>query len=57
MDSYSITDAGFRVGDFIEITDENDEDKLEDFNETRFEIVGLVNTPIFLDYQRGSTDI
>ena len=57
VDSYSITDAGFRVGDFIEITDENDEDKLEDFNETRFEIVGLVNTPIFLDYQRGSTDI
>ena len=57
VDSYSITDAGFRVGDFIEITDENDEDKLEDFNETRFEIVGLVNTPIYLDYQRGSTDI
>ena len=57
VDSYSITDAGFRVGDFIEITDENDKDKLDEFKETRFEIVGLVNTPIYLDYQRGSTDI
>ena len=57
VDSYSITDAGFRVGDRIELTDENDEDKLEDFKVTSFEIVGLVNTPIYLDYQRGSTDI
>ena len=57
VDAYSITDAGFRVGDHIEITDENDEDRLEDFKVTDFEIVGLVNTPIYLDYQRGSTDI
>ena len=57
VDAYSITDEGFRVGDHIEITDENDEDKLEDFKVTDFEIVGLVNTPIYLDYQRGSTDI
>lgn len=57
VDSYSITDAGFRVGDFIEITDENDKDKLDEFKERKFKIVGLVNTPIYLDYQRGSTDI
>ena len=57
IDAYSITDEGFRVGDHIEITDENDKDKLKDFNVKDFEIVGLVNTPIYLDYQRGSTDI
>ena len=57
IDSYSITDAGFRVGDHIELTDENDKDKLDDFKVRDFEIVGLVNTPIYLDYQRGSTDI
>jgi putative ABC transport system permease protein len=57
VDSYSITDDGFRVGDHIEMTDENDKDKLKDFKVTDFEIVGLVNTPIYLDYQRGSTDI
>ncbi len=57
LDAYSITDEGFHVGDHIEITDENDKDKLKEFNEKDFEIVGLVNTPIYLDYQRGSTDI
>ena len=57
VDAYSITDEGFHVGDHIEITDENDKDKLKDFKVKDFEIVGLVNTPIYLDYQRGSTDI
>ena len=57
VDAYSITDEGFHVGDRIVITDENDEDKLEDFRVRDFEIVGKVNTPIYLDYQRGSTDI
>ena len=57
VDAYSITDEGFQVGDHIELTDENDKDKLDDFKVTDFEIVGTVNTPIYLDYQRGSTDI
>ncbi|MBE6027622.1 MAG: FtsX-like permease family protein [Clostridiales bacterium] len=57
VDAYSITDAGFRVGDSIEITDENDKDKRKQFKVKEFKIVGLVNTPIYLDYQRGSTDI
>ena len=57
VDAYSITDEGFRVGDHIELTEENDKDKFDNFEVTDFEIVGLVNTPIYLDYQRGSTDI
>ena len=57
IDAYSITDEGFRVGDHIELTEENDKDTLKEFNVKDFEIVGLVNTPIYLDYQRGSTDI
>lgn len=57
VDSYSITDEGYHIGDFIEITDENDKDKLKDFKVKKYEIVGTVNTPIYLDYQRGSTDI
>ena len=57
VDAYSITEEGFHVGDHIEITDENDKDRLKDFKVKDFEIVGLVNTPIYLDYQRGSTDI
>lgn len=57
VDSYSITDDGFKIGDHIELNDENDKDRLDSFNVTDFEIVGKVNTPIYLDYQRGSTDI
>ena len=57
IDAYSITDEGFRVGDSIEITDENDKDRLGEFKVKEFEIVGLVNTPVYMDYQRGSTDI
>ena len=57
IDDYSITDDGYKVGDRVEITDENDKDKLKEFKVKEFEIVGTVNTPIYLDYQRGSTDI
>ena len=57
VDAYSITDEGYKVGDHIEITDENDKDKLKQFRVKDFDIVGTVNTPIYLDYQRGSTDI
>ena len=57
VDAYSITDEGFHVGDHIVLTDENDEDKLDNFKVRDYEIVGKVNTPIYLDYQRGSTDI
>ena len=57
VDDYTIADEGYRIGDTIEITDENDSDRLDEFKVTEFEIVGKVNTPIYLDYQRGSTDI
>ena len=57
VDAYSITDEGFHVGDRIVLSDENDKDKLKQFSVHDFEIVGTVNTPIYLDYQRGSTDI
>lgn len=57
VDAYSITDEGFTVGDSIILTGDNDEDKLDQFKVKEFKIVGTVNTPIYLDYQRGSTDI
>lgn len=57
VDDYSITDEGFTLGDSIVLTDENDSDTLEQFRYKEFKIVGTVNTPIYLDYQRGSTDI
>jgi len=57
VDAYSITDEGYTIGDTIVLTDDNDKDKLKQFTSKEFKIVGTVNTPIYLDYQRGSTDI
>ena len=57
VDDYHITSEGYRVGDTIRLTDTNDKDTLKKFRHREYKIVGTVNTPIYLDYQRGSTDI
>lgn len=57
IDDYHIDSEGYKTGDTIYLTDTNDEDTLEKFRYREFKIVGTVNTPIYLDYQRGSTDI
>ncbi len=56
-DDYSMESEGFKVGDRIILSDNNDKDRLEDFKCREFKVVGTVNSPIYLDYQRGSTDI
>ena len=56
-DDYHIDSEGYRTGDTIVLTDSNDEDTLEQFRSREYKIVGTVNTPVYLDYQRGSTDI
>ena len=57
IDDYHIDSEGFKAGDIITLTDTNDKDTLKKFKCREFKIVGTVNTPIYLDYQRGSTDI
>ena len=57
MDANNMTGSGYAVGDTITITDDNDEDRLKDFKVREFRIVGTVNTPLYMDYQRGFTDI
>ena len=57
MDANNMTGSGHAVGDVITITDDNDEDRLKDFKVREFRIVGTVNTPLYMDYQRGFTDI
>lgn len=57
IDDYHIDNEGYKTGDTITLTDSNDEDTLENFRYREYKIVGTVNTPIYLDYQRGSTDI
>lgn len=56
-DDYSMDGEGFKVGDRIVLSDSNDEDRLVSFKSREFTVVGTVNSPLYLDYQRGSTDI
>ena len=54
-DSYFM-DESF-IGKEIIISPQNDSDTLEALAYDRYTIVGLVNTPLFLNMQRGSTSI
>ncbi|MBR0380550.1 MAG: FtsX-like permease family protein [Mogibacterium sp.] len=57
IDANNMTGSGFSIGDVITVADDNDEDRLKDFRVREFTVVGSVNTPIYMDYQRGSTDV
>ena len=57
IDDYHIDSEGYQTGDTIVLTESNDKDTLEKFRHREYTIVGTVNTPVYLDYQRGSTDI
>lgn len=57
INDYSMEGGGFRTGDRIRLSDSNDAAGLVSFRTREFTVVGTVCSPIFLDYQRGSTDI
>jgi len=57
MDSYTITGGDYEIGGKVTISENNDDDTLDSFKVKEFTIVGTVNTPIYMDYQRGSTTI
>ena len=56
VDDYGLK-AGFKIGDTLTISENNEEDTYKSFKNKEFKVVGTVSTPLFLDYQRGSTTI
>ena len=58
-DSECLGDANgsFRLGDVLTLTEENDEDTMDAFREKEFKIVGIANTPLYLNFERGSTSL
>ncbi len=54
VDDYA---SSFKVGDTVVLSDDNDKDALKNIRYREFKVVGTVTTPIFLDYQRGSTSL
>lgn len=47
----------YKIGQYITIADSNSASTAEKFSVKKYKIVGLASSPLFLDYQRGSTDI
>ena len=45
------------IGSVIRITGDNTEDTLEMFGERTYTIVGLVNSPLYLNFERGTSSI
>lgn len=45
------------IGDYITISDTNDSDTSGMFKYKKYKIVGLVESPLYLNYQRGSTSL
>ncbi|MCF0140760.1 MAG: ABC transporter permease [Mogibacterium sp.] len=49
--------AGFKIGDKVIISTENDEDTIKSFKIKEFKVVGLVSSPLYLDYQRRVSSV
>ena len=45
------------IGSVIHITDDNTEDTLEMFGERTYTIVGLANSPLYMNFERGTSSI
>ncbi len=49
--------SGLKIGDVIRITESNDSDTLDLMAVREFTVVGLCNSPLYLNYERGGTSI
>ncbi len=45
------------VGSVLTVTDNNDEDTLEMFRERSYTVVGIVRSPYYINFERGTTSI
>ncbi|MCM1047041.1 MAG: ABC transporter permease [Clostridiales bacterium] len=56
-----VLDAGMAgesmIGSHITVTENNNEDTLEMFNNTTYTIVGIVQSPCYINFERGTTAI
>lgn len=49
--------GGYKIGDKILISDANKKSHRKMFKTDEFTIVGFINSPLYLDYERGTTSI
>ena len=46
-----------QVGDTVSILDTNEEDTIDAFSQTKYEVVGKVKSPLYINFERGTTSI
>lgn len=49
--------ADYGIGSVLEITENNDEDTLDMFSERNLEVVGIIRSPLYINFERGNTSI
>lgn len=57
VDNSSLADGNYKIGDKIMVAEVNDEDDADAFKVKEFTITAYVNSPLFLDYERGTASI
>ncbi|MBQ0017627.1 MAG: FtsX-like permease family protein [Clostridiales bacterium] len=57
VDDYNLKGGMYKVGATIKLSSNNDKGTLKKFNEKEFKIVGRISSPLYLDYQRGSSSL
>lgn len=45
------------LGSVIYLSEDNEEDTLDDFSHTAYTVVGLVQSPLYIQYERGNTSL
>ena len=49
------SNCGYAIGDTIRFSSENDEDTLEHFTHDAYQVVGFAESPLYINFERGST--
>lgn len=57
IEKSKMNDLDFSIGDKVNLSSGKDDDLLNSLNKTEYEIVGIIETPYYLSYQKGSTSI
>lgn len=57
VDDYNLKGGMYKIGSIIKLSKNNDKDTLKDFRSREFKIVGRISSPLYLDYQRGSSSL
>lgn len=57
VDNFNTVGTKIEIGQSIVLAEDNNQNDLDVFKYKKYKVVGTVNTPLYLDYDRGSTNL